>query len=163
MLSRMQQISGLVVWLLLSFLVATLGAVASIQAAEFYGQMIQPTWAPPAWVFGPVWSTLYLIMGISAWLVWRQDGYKGARLALTLFIIQWVLNALWSWLFFAWHMGAYAFVDVLLLWLCILFTIITFNAKSKLAAWLLVPYLAWVSFASALNYSVWQLNPSVLG
>ena len=162
-LSRIKQISGLAVWLLLSFMVAALGAMASIQAAEFYAQMTQPAWAPPAWLFGPVWSILYLMMGISAWLVWRQAGFKAARLALTVFLFQLAFNALWSWLFFAWHLGALAFIDIIILWLLIALTIVTFKAHNKLAAWLLVPYWFWVSFAGVLNFSVWQLNPAILG
>jgi tryptophan-rich sensory protein len=102
-------------------------------------------------------------MGIAAWLVWRVGGFRAAKSALTLFLVQLVLNALWSWLFFGWHHGGLAFVDILLLWALIVATLISFWRINPLAGALLVPYLLWVSFASALNYSVWQLNPQVLG
>ncbi|WP_234401112.1 TspO/MBR family protein, partial [Xanthomonas sp. CFBP 7912] len=99
----------------------------------------------------------------AVWLVWRRGGWAGARLALGMFFLQLALNGLWSWLFFAWHMGAWAFADIVLLWLTLAATIGVFAKRNSVAAWLLVPYLAWVSFAAALNYSVWQLNPQVLG
>jgi benzodiazapine receptor len=163
MLSKAQQIGGLIIWLLISFTVAATGAMASIQAAQFYANMLQPAWAPPAWLFGPVWSALYLMMAVAAWSVWRKGGFSAARVALSLFLLQLVLNALWSWLFFAWHLGALAFIDILIMWVFIVLTIITFKTHNKIAAWLLVPYLAWVSFAAVLNFSVWQLNPAILG
>jgi tryptophan-rich sensory protein len=102
-------------------------------------------------------------MGIAAWLVWKVGGFRTARSALTLFLVQLALNALWSWLFFGWHHGAFAFVDILLLWALIVATLISFWRIRPLAGALLAPYLLWVSFASALNYSVWQLNPQILG
>ena len=102
-------------------------------------------------------------MGIAAWLVWRADGFREARGALTLFLVQLALNALWSWLFFGWHRGALAFADILLLWVLIIVALIAFWRVRVLAGALLVPYLLWVSFASALNYTVWQLNPHSLG
>jgi tryptophan-rich sensory protein len=114
-------------------------------------------------VFGPVWAVLYVAIGIAAWLVWRTDGFRSARGALTLFLAQLTLNALWSWLFFGWHRGPLAFADILLLWVLIIATLIAFWRVRTLAGWLLVPYLLWVSFASALNYAVWQLNPQSLG
>jgi tryptophan-rich sensory protein len=134
-----------------------------VQAASFYGQLAQPSWAPPASVFGPVWSVLYAMMGIAAWLVWREGGFAARRRALTVFVVQLALNALWSWLFFAWHHGALALLDIALLWVLIVVTIVLFWRVRPLAGALLLPYLAWVSFASALNYAVWQLNPQVLG
>jgi tryptophan-rich sensory protein len=103
------------------------------------------------------------MIGIAAWLVWRVDGFRAARGALSLFLAQLALNALWSWLFFGWHRGALAFVDILLLWVLIIATLIAFWRVRALAGWLLVPYLLWVSFASALNHAVWQLNPQSLG
>jgi len=159
----MKQIIGLVGWLLLSFAAAAIGAVASVQAATFYQQLAQPSWAPPASVFGPVWSVLYALMGIAAWLVWRDGGWRRQRGVLTLFVVQLAVNALWSWLFFAWHHGAPAFVDIVLLWLLIVATVIGFWRVRPLAGVLLLPYLCWVSFASALNFAVWHLNPQILG
>jgi benzodiazapine receptor len=101
--SKQRQILGLIGWLVVTFAASALGAVASIQAKSFYSQLVQPAWAPPPWIFGPVWTILYALMAISAWLVWRSGGFRTNRTALSLFIVQLLLNALWSWLFFAWH------------------------------------------------------------
>jgi translocator protein len=158
-----RQILALLGWLLLCFAAAAIGAVASIHAQTFYGQQVQPSWAPPAAVFGPVWSVLYTLMGIAAWLLWRAGGWRLQRLPLSLFLVQLVLNALWSWLFFAWHLGSAAFADIVVLWLLIAATLVSFWPVRRMAAALLVPYLLWVGFACALNYSVWQLNPHTLG
>ena len=161
--TRQTQILALVGWFIVSFGASAIGAVASIQAKSFYGQLAQPSWAPPSSVFGPVWTVLYALMAIAAWLVWRSGGFRANRAALSLFILQLALNALWSWLFFAWHRGAWAFSDIVLLWGLIVATLGCFWRVRPLAGALLIPYLFWVSFASALNYSVWQLNPQLLG
>jgi translocator protein len=105
---------------------------------------------------------LYLLMGIAAWLVWRGPGFRGARIALALFLVQLAANALWTWLFFAWQKGALAFGEILVLWTLILATVIAFWRVRPLAGALLLPYLAWVSFACALSYSIWQMNPRLL-
>jgi tryptophan-rich sensory protein len=147
---------------LLTFLAAAVGAVASVDARAFYAQLAQPPWAPPGWLFGPVWSVLYAAMAVSAWLVWRNRGFPRARTALTLFIVQLVINALWSWLFFAWHLGAFAFAEVLVLWSLIVAMIVAFQRINAVAALLLYPYLAWTTFASALTFTVWRLNPGFL-
>lgn len=157
-----QQLAGLLGWLALAFATAAIGAVASVNAGSFYAELDRPPWAPPGWLFGPVWSTLYTLMGIAAWLVWRQRGLGDGRSALLLFIAQLAANALWSWLFFAWRLGAMAFAEVVLLWCLILATVIAFKRISALAAGLLLPYLAWVSFASVLTFSIWQRNPGLL-
>ncbi|HKL50662.1 MAG TPA: TspO/MBR family protein [Wenzhouxiangellaceae bacterium] len=162
-LSPVRQTLGLLAWLALSFLTAYIGAVASITAPTFYGQLVQPAWAPPAWLFGPVWTTLFIMMGIAAWLVWRRGGFGAQRAPLLLFLAQLVFNGLWSWLFFAWHLGGWALADIAILWLLIAATIAAFRRTSPVAALLLVPYIAWVSFAGALNYTLWQLNPQILG
>lgn len=154
-----REIRGLIGWSLVCFLVAALGAMASLQAKSFYAELVQPSWAPPASVFGPVWSILYIMMAFSVWLVWCQR----KTLAVRLFVIQLILNGLWSWLFFAWHLGGYAFLDILCLWGCLVATIFTFWRAKKIAALLLLPYFCWVSFAAFLNYSIWQLNPVLLG
>ncbi len=163
-LSRNQQIIGLFAWLLLSVVTASIGGAASIQAAPYYAELIRPEWAPPAWLFGPVWTVLYALMAIAAWLVWRIDGFGAsgvgrARVALLIFIAQLIANAIWSWLFFYWRDSALAFVDIVLLWLLIAATLVMFWRITPAAGVLLVPYLLWVSFAAALNYSLWQLNP----
>lgn len=161
--SAAKQGLGLGGWLLASFVTGGIGSVASINAAGFYRELTQPAWAPPAWLFGPVWSVLFVLMGVSAWLVWRTHGFRGAGAALQLYAAQLVANALWSWLFFAWQQGGLALAEIAVLWLLILVTILTFWRLHRPAALLLVPYLAWVSFAAALNFALWRLNPAVLG
>jgi benzodiazapine receptor len=162
-LSAPAQALALLLWLTLAFITAAIGAIASVSAASFYAELVRPSWAPPAWLFGPMWSTLYTLMGVSAWLVWRDRGFAGARGVLTLFIAQLAVNALWSWLFFAWRQGAWSFAEIILLWVMILATLISFYRINRLAGWLLVPYLAWVTLATALTYSVWRANPGLLG
>lgn len=158
-----KQIIGLIGWLVLCFSVAAVGAFGSMNAPEFYGQLLQPTWAPPAWLFGPVWSTLYTMMAIAAWLIWRQGGLKPIKTAMILFVVQLLVNGLWSWLFFAWQLGLWSFVNILVLWVLIVLTIRAFSRVNLLAGILLVPYLLWVSFAAVLNFYMWQLNPVILG
>jgi translocator protein len=158
--SMRSQVLGLLAWLAAVFAAAGLGAIASIDAQSFYGQLNRPSWSPPASVFGPVWSALYALMGIAVWLVWRKSEHT--RRALRLFIGQLAANALWSWLFFAWHQGALAFIDVLLLLVLIAATIVSFWRLSRVAAVLLVPYVLWVGFASVLTWAVWRGNPGVL-
>jgi tryptophan-rich sensory protein len=151
---------GLLGWLLAAFAAGAVGAVASIDAASFYAQLSKPSWAPPAGVFGPVWSALYALMGVSAWLVWRSPGPRAV--ALGMFGVQLAANALWSWLFFAWHRGALAAFEVLVLLALIVATMVAFWRISRPAALLLAPYLLWVSFASALTWAVWRSNPDLL-
>jgi tryptophan-rich sensory protein len=158
-----KQVPGLVGWLGITFVAAAIGAWASISAGTFYGQLLRPDWAPPAAWFSPVWTTLFILMGLAAWLVWREKGFHDTRGALTLYLIQLAVNALWSWLFFGWRMGGAAFADIIVLWILIVLTLRAFWRIKRIAGLLLVPYLLWVSFAMALNYSVWQLNPQLLG
>jgi tryptophan-rich sensory protein len=153
-------VKALAGWLAASFAAAALGALATRQAPEFYAQLVRPDWAPPGWLFGPVWMLLYTLMAIAAWRVWGRAGFGTA---LYLFLAQLALNALWSWLFFAWRLGGAAFGEILLLWLLIAATVAAFFRIDRLAAALLVPYLAWVSFAAALTYAVWRANPQLLG
>lgn len=162
-LATSRQAFGLVGWLLLTLCAAAVGGFASASAGEFYRELVRPSWAPPGWVFGPVWTVLYALMGIAAWLVWRARGFAGAGSALVLFIAQLAANALWSWLFFAWRLGGLAFAEILLLGFLILATMISFWRSSNVAGALLFPYLVWVSFASALNFALWRLNPGLLG
>lgn len=149
-------------WLLLTVAAGALGALASVDARDFYASLERPGWAPPAGVFGPVWTLLYLLMAVAAWLVWRERGFSRARGALGLFLLQLGANALWSWLFFAWHRGAWALADVVVLLALIVANIVAFARIRQAAAWLLAPYLAWVAFATALNFSLWQRNPLLL-
>lgn len=157
-----QQVLGLVAWAAITFIAAAIGSAASIEAGPFYGELVRPDWAPPARLFGPVWTGLYALMAIAVWLVWREGGVQRNRVALTLFGAQLALNALWSWLFFGWQMGGAAFADILVLWVAIVATLVAFWRAKPLAGALLLPYLAWVSFAAVLNWSIWQLNPQLL-
>lgn len=143
--------------------VGVLGAIASSEAGDFYSRLVKPSWAPPAGVFGPVWSALYLMMGIAAWLVWRARGRMSAvRLPMLLYAAQLLCNVLWTWLFFRWHLGGLALLDVSVLWLLILATLVHFWLVKPAAGALLIPYLLWVAFATALTAAVWRLNPAVL-
>jgi tryptophan-rich sensory protein len=161
--SALTQAAGLLVALAVTFLAATAGAVASVDAGAFYSQLDRPGWAPPGWLFGPVWSVLYTLMAVAAWLVWRKVGFPQATVAISLFMTQLVANALWSWVFFAWHRGALAVVEILVLWGLVAATAVAFWRVQRLAALLLVPYLAWVSFAAALTLALWRRNPGLLG
>ena len=160
-MSTSKSIGGLIVCFAIAFAAATVGSIASIRAAEFYQELSRPTWAPPATVFGPVWTFLYCCMAIASWLVWRESSAHKST-ALALYLVQLALNALWSWLFFAWREGRWAFIEVVVLWGAIVLTIVFFWRVRRAAALLLVPYLLWVSFASYLTFSVWKLNPRLL-
>lgn len=151
------QLLGLACWLALCFAAASLGAF--FPPGEWYGALKKPAWNPPGWVFGPVWSALYAMMGVAAWLVWRQGGWGGQRRPLLFFLAQLGLNALWTPLFFGLHRPGVAFVEIVLLWLAIAATLVAFLPVSRVAAWLLAPYLAWVGFATVLNFTLWRLNP----
>ena len=150
---------GLVVFLVLCFAAAGIGgAVTTPKIATWYAALTKPSWTPPNWIFGPVWSALYFCMAIAAWLVWRQGGVSNATLPLTLFGFQLVLNVYWSCIFFGQENPCLAFVEVLLLWLAIAATMIEFWQRTRIAGNLFVPYLVWVSFASVLNFTIWRLN-----
>ena len=145
----------------ITFAAAAVGSVGSASAPAFYGALDQPGWAPPAALFGPVWTALYALMAIAAWLVWRRGGAE-ARVALGWYLGQLVLNALWSWLFFRWQMGAAAVAEIVVLWGAIAVTLVLFARISRLAAGLLVPYLVWVTYAAALTVALWRMNPGSL-
>ncbi len=147
---------GLVGWLVVSF---AAGAVGSrYMPGAWYVALTKPAWTPPSGVFGPVWTVLYVLMAVAAWLVWRRAGFTGSRLALTLFLAQLALNALWSYLFFGIHRPDLAFLEIVVLWAVILWVTVLFWRKVPLAGALMLPYLAWVGFASCLNFALWQLN-----
>lgn len=163
LLPARRQRFGFAFWMTLCFLAAALGSFGSLNAGTFYNELATPVWAPPGWLFGPVWSLLYAMMAIAAWLVWRQGGWANQQRALTLFIAQLAVNASWSWVFFTWQRGDLAFLTILLLIALLVPTIIRFARTRISASLLLLPYLVWVVFAAALNWHVWQLNPSLLG
>ena len=143
-------------WVALCFGAASLGAF--FMPGDWYAALKKPSWNPPGWIFGPVWSALYTMMAVAAWLVWRQGGWSKQRRPLLIFLTQLALNALWTPLFFGWHLPGLAFAEMVLLWLAIVATLAAFRPVSRVAAWLLAPYLAWVSFAAVLNFTLWRLN-----
>lgn len=149
---------GLAVFVAAVTAAALIGALANTGSSSEYAALQQPSWAPPSWVFGPVWTILYALIAVSGWLVWRLGGWRGARVELTVFAVQLLLNAVWSPLFFGAGLRGLAFVDICLLVVALVATIVLFARRSRWAAVLLVPYLAWVLFAAALNFAVWQLN-----
>ena len=155
--------TGLLGWAAVTFATAAVGGAASMRSDDFYAQLATPSWAPPSSAFGPVWTLLYILMALAAWMVWRRAGWNGARVALTLYLVQLVLNALWTWCFFAWRMGGLAFADIVLLWLVIAATTWLFWRVRPLTGMLMLPYLAWVTFAAFLNYASWRMNPQLLG
>ena len=129
------------------------------EISGWYTSIRKPLWNPPNAIFGPVWTILYIFMGISLFLIWKSRHPSGQKnIAYLLFAVQLLLNFLWSFIFFRLHRVDWALLEILLLWITILGTIIAFSRISKTAAWLLVPYISWVSFASLLNYHIWILN-----
>ncbi len=165
--SRLADGLGLAGWIALPMLTGVVGAVASVHARSFYSGLARPAWAPPGWLFGPVWTTLYILMGLAAWMVWRKPTGPASiaaarRHGLILFVLQLVLNGLWSWIFFQWRQGAWAFVEIVVLWLAIVAVGAKFVRVCRPAAWLLMPYLVWVTFAMALTWTVWRANPAQL-
>jgi len=158
-MSKGRQALGLVVALAVTFAAAGIGSVFTSQSVDtWYQEIAKPSWTPPGWLFGPVWTALYTLMAVAAWLVWRQGGWGGARLALGLYAGQLVLNAAWSALFFGARMPGLAFVELVVLWLAIVATTVAFFRKSVPAGVLLLPYLAWTTFAGVLNFTLWRMN-----
>jgi benzodiazapine receptor len=155
----LRSVIGLVVSIGTCFVAAAVGSAFTTAAIpEWYATLSKPTWTPPNWLFAPVWSLLYLSMGVSAWLVWRRAGLAAAAVPLALFVLQLVLNALWSVLFFGLHSPGSAFAEIVLLWAAILATLVAFWRCVPVAGILIAPYLLWVSFAAALNFSIWRMN-----
>lgn len=157
----MTDVAGLAGFLVICFVAAAVGGVATAGAVRsWYPTLRKPSWNPPAWLFGPVWSVLYLALAVAAWLVWRTREAADVGVALGLFGTQLALNVLWSVLFFGLRRPGWAVVDIALLWVAIAATAAAFWPLDPLASALLLPYLAWVTFASALNASIFQLNRS---
>ena len=157
----------LIIAIVVSELAGIIGSVFTTPSiAGWYTGIVKPALNPPAWIFGPVWTVLYALMGISLFLIWKDYSLIRAnkrivriwRWAIFFFFVQLVLNTLWSIIFFGLHSPGGALVEIVFLWLAILATIIVFAKISKPAAWLLVPYILWVSFAMYLNYAIWVLN-----
>lgn len=147
------------IFLGLAFLAAFIGGFATSTSVEtWYATLQKPSWNPPRWVFGPVWTLLYILMSVSAWRVWRQGSPNEARRTVRLFAAQLGLNALWSILFFGLHRVGLALIDVLVLWLVLIRIQVRFYVADKLAAVLWAPYVIWVTFATVLNAAIWDLN-----
>lgn len=151
---------GLIVILLITFVAPAIGGSATASAVGTWYQTLQrPPWSPPNWLFGPVWTLLYILMAVAAWLVWRRGGEAAVALPLGLYAVQLALNAAWSPLFFGLRSPLYGLICISFLWPAILATLIAFWRVRPVAGVLLVPYLLWVSFATVLNYTLWRLNP----
>ncbi len=156
-MSPLRQSIALVVFLALTFAAAGIGSIATAQnIPTWYATLAKPSWNPPNWIFGLVWTILYISMAVAAWFVWRQGGFWQWPLAV--FAVQLALNAAWSWLFFGFHMPGAAFIEVVVLFAAILTTTIAFWPKSMAAGILMLPYLGWVAFAAVLNFTIWRLN-----
>lgn len=154
-------ILSLVVWLAICFAIASIGRIAKPDA--WYRGMNKPAWNPPDWMFAPVWAILFIMMAVAASLVWSKRGEAEVGLAIGLFVTQLSLNALWSWLFFGFHRPDFAFFEVIVFWLMILATTIEFWSISPTAGKLMLPYMAWVGFASFLNLVLWRMNRYAVG
>lgn len=154
-------ILGLLGWVAITA-VAAMGSAAAGGSRDFYESLQRPGWAPAGSAFGPVWTVLYLVMAVAAWMVWKARNYVGARVALAFYLAQLVLGMLWAWLLFAWHQGALAFLVALVLWIAVAMTMNLFRRVRPMAGTLLLPCLAWVTLVVALTYILWQANPGVL-
>jgi tryptophan-rich sensory protein len=151
-----KSVISLIVFFAIAFAPAVLGV--RYTPGEWYAGLQKPVWTPPNWVFGPVWTLLYTMIAVSGWLVWRKAGLSGAGVAMGFFVLQLALNAIWSPLFFGLHWPGAALCGIITLWFAILGTAVLFWPVSRLAGVLLIPYLLWVGFASALNWELWRLN-----
>jgi benzodiazapine receptor len=157
--ARSRPALALVGWLALCFAVAAVSSLFSAHSiSTWYAGLVKPPLNPPNAAFGPVWTILYAMMAVSVWIVWKTRPSPCRYRGLRLFFAQLGLNFLWPWIFFDTHQLLTAFADIVVLWIAILLTILTFRKMSKTAAWLLAPYLAWVTFAAYLNFAIWRLN-----
>ena len=151
--------AGLVVAIVVCFAAAAVGGWATTSSVDgWYAELNKPTWNPPNWIFGPVWTVLYLMMAIAVWLVWNRSGFRKSKIALGWFVFQLLLNVVWSVFFFGMHQPGFAFVEIIGLWLAIVMTMVVFFSHSRVSVLLLLPYLLWVTFAAFLNYTIWNLN-----
>ena len=155
-MTTIESILGAIGWLALTAGAAWLGS--RFLPDEWYKNLKKPVWNPPNKIFAPVWSVLYLFMAAAAWLVWRRYGFDLALFPLILFMAQLVLNAAWTWTFFGLHRPGTALTDIVILWVFILITLTLFWQFEPIAGALLIPYLAWVSFATYLNLTIWRMN-----
>ncbi|WP_109530223.1 MULTISPECIES: TspO/MBR family protein [Nocardia] len=156
--SPARQAGGLIVSLLLVIVVAAVGNLAAVSSADQYRRLNQPGWAPPSWLFGPVWTVLYVLIAVAAWLVWRGEPWRAVRVPLAAHVVQLILNAAWTPLFFGAELRGLAFAEILVLVVAIAVTFVLFLRHSRAGAALLLPYLAWTVFAAVLTFSVWTMN-----
>jgi tryptophan-rich sensory protein len=155
--SNWKNAAALAICVVVTFLAPAAGAFTLPGA--WYASLQKPSWNPPSWIFGPVWTALYALMAIAAWLVWRRGGWRDQRHPLALYFVQLALNAAWTPIFFGLKRPGLAFAEIVLLLAAIVATAIAFRHLSRIAAWLFVPYIVWVSFAAFLNFTLWRLNP----
>jgi translocator protein len=154
--TRTRQTTALIGWLALTFGAAATGFFVSVDG--WYASLVNPSWNPPTWVFGPVWTLLYCMMAVAAWLVWRCGGWPAQKNPLRLYLLQWALNALWTPLFFGLHHPGLALMEIVALYVAVLATLTAFWRANRLAGALLVPYLLWVTLAPVLNFTILRLN-----
>jgi translocator protein len=157
-----KKIATLIVCLIACYSASFIGAIASFDAPEFYISLNKPSWSPPASIFGPVWTALYTMIGISLWLIYTKNSFSQNKPLFIVFFFQLFLNALWSWIFFSWKMGFASLVEIFILLIFIAINTLLFYNKNKIAGILLIPYFLWVTFATFLTYTLWQLNPTLL-
>ncbi len=159
--SKINNILKLVTSIFICLFAGFIGSIfTSPSIPTWYATLTKPSFNPPSWIFAPVWTTLFVLIGISLYMVWNkglQD--KKVKISLFIFSVQLVLNVLWSFLFFGLHSPFYAFLEIIILWAAIVLTIVNFFKVSRTAGLLLLPYIFWVSFAAILNFSIWRLNP----
>lgn len=151
-----RNILALIGWLALTFCASATGMF--VKTGGWYAELGKPTWNPPGWLFGPIWTTLYIMMSVAAWLVWKQGGWRAQRGPLTLYVMQWALNALWTPLFFGLQRPGLAFAEIILLTVAVYATLMAFWHVRKVAGLLLLPYALWATFAAVLNFTIWRLN-----
>jgi tryptophan-rich sensory protein len=150
---------ALAVFVLAAFAAGAIGSTATVENVRvWYPTLAKPAWTPPGWLFGPVWSCLYVAMAVAAWRVWRLAIPGAARAVVGLYGAQLVLNALWSILFFRLRSPGLALVEIVVLWTLLVVLLVRFGRADRIAGWLWAPYVAWVSFASVLNGAIWHLN-----
>jgi tryptophan-rich sensory protein len=143
-------------WLALTFSAAATSGFVS--TGGWYAELAKPTWNPPSWLFGPVWTALYIMMAVAAWLVWQRAGWRARGGPLMMYLVQWALNALWTPLFFGLQRPGLAFVEILVLVVAIYATLVAFWKVRRVAGLLLVPYALWTTFAAVLNFMIWRMN-----
>lgn len=158
-MSRRKKIAVLVILILICLSVGWVGSLFTAPAIEgWYAGLNKPWFQPPSWIFGPVWTLLYILMAVAAWLIWKEGGVKKNTAPLIFFGLQLFFNACWSPLFFGLKTPGYAFADITALWMSIIVTSVLFMRKSRIAGLLMLPYLLWVSFAAVLNFAIWRMN-----